>query len=548
MAGKTQSCVCASCCSFQIMIKAWLELPQSLLRSQPWSRETFGIAKNSEFVSVNAIIDFVYATNAASDILLIWVICYVPLHARKDRTNETREANVTPDALIGFEAEGGVRFWSPLAVFTGVAFIRVAVLMYCFVGYLGLLSEAASDSFFDTPVDVIPSSTASLSSVRPSSSALAPREYGAYPRKPSQASTSHVSQTKITDTQTMHVETAPMQQRKPKRGVAVTPTLSSLSDGIVLRVVPGPTFKRPSYVCSVSPPNIRHSRHDDGGRSDEDSPSAGMPASFDAIHAATLFGTVPRRLGGTRLPSLAVPSLDSSGNRLQTDVAKKQSAQAPPAPIGELNTNATRQSSWTHSDNDAAKTAVVAAVETHLPSPAGEAVIAAKPSSESSAKLKRRERRRKGKHIAFGSHSRRGGRHALESGAARLTPTISPAGKKLGDKEMVTLDDHPSAMDDVQRRVADEDDVHCSSPTPESVTSMEGSSEVMGSMLSASRHVASPLVTFVFRTPPSSVAATPETLEDAAKSSAVPNRARGALIVAPPVVEKREQAVQTDIC
>ncbi|XP_075550574.1 uncharacterized protein LOC142584312 [Dermacentor variabilis] len=361
-----------------------------------------------------------------------------------------------------------------------------------------------------------------------------------------------MAQTKISDTQRMHVETASTQHRKPKRGVVVTPTMSSLNDGVALRLVPGPTFKRPSYVCSVSPPNILQSTRVDGVRSDEDSPSATGPASFDAIQAATLasiFGTARWRLGGTRQPSLAVPSLGASGNRSQTDVAKTQSVEAPQAPVGELNRNASRNSSPTHSENDVAKTAVVVAAETPLPSPAGEAAIAAKPSRENAKKHKQHERRSKGRSIAFGSHWRRGGSPAFESGAAPLKPTAtSPSRKKRSDKGMVPLDDHPFAVDESQRRAVDEDDVHGSSPTPGSVTSIEASSEVMGSMISASRHVASPLVTFSFRTPPSSVAATPATLEDVAQSSEIFNRARGALIVAPPVVEKREQAVQTDMC
>ncbi|XP_065294607.2 uncharacterized protein [Dermacentor albipictus] len=570
-----------------------------LMRSQPWSQETFGIAKKSESVAVNAIIDFVYATNAASDILLILVIYYqtrqpnmgamadsklvrrvlklfiiwngfaifllwstscvtsvrstlqqVRSYARKDHTNETPEANVTSGALIGLQAEGHVPFWTPLAVLTTVAFIRVFVLVYCFVGYLGLLSDAASDSVFDAPMDAIFSSTASLSSVRPSSSTLAPREYRTSTRNLSYASTSPMAQTKTSDTQ--HVETSTTHHRKPKQAVVVTPTMSSLSDGIALRVVPGPTFKRPSYVCSVSPPNIQHSTRVDGVPSGEDSPSATAPASFDAIQAATLasiFGTAHWRFGGTRLPSLAVPSPGPSGNSSQTDIAKAQSVEAPRAPVGELNRNASRNSSPTHSENDVAKAAVGEAAETPLPSPAGEAAAAAKPSRESAKKHKQHERRSKGKSIPFGSRWRRGGRHAFESGAAPLKPTAtSPARKRRSDKGMVPLDDHPFAVDDSQRRAVDEDGVHGSSPTPGSVTSMEASSEVVGSVTSGSTHVASPLVTFSFRTPPSSAAATPATPEDVAQLSEISNRARGAFIVAPPVVEKREQAVQTDMC
>ncbi|KAL1485053.1 hypothetical protein MTO96_032203 [Rhipicephalus appendiculatus] len=321
--------------------------------------------------------------------------------------------------------------------------------MYCFVGYLSLLSEAASDSVFDSPVDIIPSSTASLSSVPRTPSVRTRGECGASSKMSPQASTSHGSVTKISDAQTTaHFETTmpSKPRRKTKRGVAATPTLSSLSEGVVLTVVPSPAFKRPSYVCSVSPPNIRHSRQDDGGRSDDDTPSTGMPGSFDAIQAATLasiFGHAPWRLGGGRLPTRAVPSPDSPGNRLQTDAANTNTVEAPPAPTGELKTSATRDAPCTRSENDV--TAKSTDVETPLPSPAGEAATAAKPSCESAAK--KRKKRRKGKRFAFGSQSRRGGRRKLKATPTPSMPTISSVTKNRSDKEMIPFGDLPFAAE-----------------------------------------------------------------------------------------------------
>ncbi|KAH6928249.1 hypothetical protein HPB50_013042 [Hyalomma asiaticum] len=515
-----------------------------LLRSQPWSRETFGVAEKSELVSVNVVIDFVYATNAASDILLIWAIYYVPLYARDGRPSEMREVNITPGALIGSEAQKGFRFWTPLALFTAIAFVRVAVLLYCFVGYLHVLSEAASDSIFDTPVDVIPSSTVSLSSVPATPSMWTAGEHRASSKNTVQDSTTHVPQANTGEAETTaHNEaTTPKRQgRKTKRGVAATPTLSSLSEGVVLRVVPGPAFKRPSYVCSVSPPNMRHSRHDDGGGSDEDTPSSGAPASFDAIQAATLasiFGPVPWAFGGGRLRTLAIPALDSPENRLQSDVARTNSIDAPPDPVGERVPKASRSSPWACSEKDVVTKSAV--VETPPPSPAGEATIAGTPSQE---RATRHERRRKGKRIAFGSLSRRGGRRAIRASATPSMPAILPARSKCSDKDVIPLDDILSTADEPQRRVGDEDDIRDSDPG--SATSTDWSSEVTGSMPGASRRAASPLVAFVFCTPPSTATAAPE---DVAKSSALIECARHAFTNAPPVVEKREQAVQTDIC
>ncbi|KAL3246062.1 hypothetical protein MRX96_057981 [Rhipicephalus microplus] len=326
-------------------------------------------------------------------------------------------------------------------------------------------------------------------------------------------------------------------RRKTKRGVAAAPTLSSLSEGVVLTVVPSPVFKRPSYICSVSPPNIRHSRQDD------DTPSTGMPGSFDAIQAATIasiFGHAPWRLGGGRLPTRAVPTPDSAGNRLQTDAANTKSVEPPPAPIGELRRNASRDRPRTHSENDVATKPT--AIEAPLPSPAGEAAMAAKPSRESAAK--KHKQRRKGKRFAFGSQSRRGHRRKLKATATSSTPTISPIRKKCSDKDIAPPGELPVAVDDPRHRVGDDDDLDSSSPTPESATSVYESSE-LGSMAGSCRRATSPLVTFVFRTPPSTVITTPE---NATKSSAVTEHVRGCFNVVLPVVEKREQAVQTDIC
>ncbi|KAL3246063.1 hypothetical protein MRX96_057982 [Rhipicephalus microplus] len=180
-----------------------------ILRSQPWSRETFGVAEKSDLVSVNVIIDFVYATNAASDILLIWVIYYLVRGVLKlfIAWNSFSVFLLWCLSCIATvqttfpQTRGGLNFWTPLAVFTAVALVRVAILMYCFVGYLSLLSEATTDSVFDSPVDIIPSSTASLSSVPRTPSVRTRGERGTPSKMSPQPSTSHASITKISDAQ-----------------------------------------------------------------------------------------------------------------------------------------------------------------------------------------------------------------------------------------------------------------------------------------------------------------------------------------------------------
>ncbi|KAL3224705.1 hypothetical protein MRX96_049450 [Rhipicephalus microplus] len=63
------------------------------MRNQPWFRENFGVLKSSATVGINVISDFAIITNIASDILLIWIICY-----------SIRDTDVDTDTAVRYPA------------------------------------------------------------------------------------------------------------------------------------------------------------------------------------------------------------------------------------------------------------------------------------------------------------------------------------------------------------------------------------------------------------------------------------------------------------